>query len=138
VPFAHSPASLVARCLSGAAPALVARRYAGPALACLVCFLGLAACGGALSEGRSDYDKGLYPQAKQTFLSIEAESRGWSDAQRAEYALYRGLTHASLGDRAQAAVWLREAKAIVEVRPGSLSREDAQRLRLGLEATEAP
>ena len=97
----------------------------------------LAACGGALAEGQSQFDKGRYAEAKQTFASSEAESRAWSDERRARYALYRGLTLGALGDRAQAGVWLREAKAIEAQNPGSLSMEDAQRLRLGLESNDA-
>lgn len=96
----------------------------------------LAACGGALAEGESQFDRGQYPEAKQTFGALEEESRTWSDAKRAEYALYRGLTLNALGDRGQAAIWLREAKAIEEAHPGSLTREEAQRLRLGMESTE--
>jgi hypothetical protein len=96
----------------------------------------LPACGGALSEGQSQFDGGRYPEANQTFESLEAESRGWEDAKRARYALYRGLTHAALGDRAQAGAWLREAKAIEDTHPGSLSHPDAQRLRVALDANE--
>ena len=96
----------------------------------------LVACGGALSEGESEFKKGRYPEAKQTLASLERDSRSWNDAKRAEYALYRGLTLEALGDRAQAGVWLREAKAIEDVRPGSLSREDGQRLKVGLDTSE--
>ena len=96
----------------------------------------LVACGGALAEGRSQFDKGSYPEAKQTFASAEAESRSWSDAKRAEYALYRGLTLGALGDRAHAGVWLREAKAIEDAHPGSLDAPEAQRLHLGLESNQ--
>jgi hypothetical protein len=105
-----------------------------PAL--FVLCLTLVACGGALAEGKSLFEKGRYPEAKQTFAASEADSRRWSDPRRAEYALYRGLTLGALGDRAQAGVWLREAQAIEQARPGSLTTEDAQRLRLGLEAND--
>jgi hypothetical protein len=104
------------------------------ALTVIVC--ALAACGGALAEGESQFEKGRYPEAKQTFLSLETESRGWGDVRRAEYALFRGLTHAALGDRAQAGLWLREAKAIEDAHPGALSQENRQRLRVGLEAND--
>jgi hypothetical protein len=98
----------------------------------------LPGCGSALSEGRSQFNKGRYPEAKQTLASLESDSQGWDDSKRAEYALYRGLTCEALGDHAQAGVWLREAKAIEEVHPGSLSRADDQRLKMGLDtnATE--
>jgi hypothetical protein len=97
----------------------------------------VSGCGGALAEGQSQFQNGRYAEAKQTFASCEAESRSWADERRARYALYRGLTLGALGDRAQAGVWLREAKAIHEVHPASLSGEDAQRLRLGLESNDA-
>ena len=96
----------------------------------------LVACGGALGEGRSQFDKGNYAEAKQTFAAAEAESRSWGDTKRAEYALYRGLSLGALGDQAHAGVWLREAKAIEDAHPGSLDREEAQRLHLGLESNQ--
>jgi hypothetical protein len=94
----------------------------------------LGACGGPLAEGRSEFNAGHYPRAKQIFASIEAESRGYAEGDRAEYDLYRGLTLLSLGDRAQAGTWLREAKAIEDTRPGTLPPEDAQRLKASLES----
>lgn len=96
----------------------------------------LVACGGALSEGESQFKSGRYPEAKQTFVQLEGEVRGWDDARRAEYALYRGLTHAALGDRTQAGTWLREAKAIDDSHPGSLSPEDRRRLAVALDAND--
>jgi hypothetical protein len=95
-------------------------------------------CAGALARGESQFDNGSYPEAKQTFASLEAESRIWDDRQRAEYALYRGLTLAALGDREHAGPWLRQARAIEEAHPGSLSPENVQRLRAGLETSEGP
>jgi hypothetical protein len=96
----------------------------------------LAACSGPLAEGRSQFDKGNYPEAKQIFAAAESDSRGWSDARRAEYALYRGLTLGALGDHAMAGVWLRESKAIEDAHPGSLTPEEAPRLHLGLESNQ--
>jgi tetratricopeptide (TPR) repeat protein len=104
-------------------------------LLALSCF---AACGGPLADGESQFKKGQYPQAKQTFASIEAQSRSYGDGPRAEYALYRGLTLSALGDRAQASVWLREAKAILDTNPQSLEHEDALRLKEAIDANEAP
>lgn len=104
--------------------------------ALLVALLSLPACGGVLAEGESQFKKGQYPEAKQTFASIEAQSRSYGDSRRAEYALYRGLTLSALGDRAQAGVWLREAKAIEDTVPRSLEREDALRLKEAMEAND--
>ena len=99
--------------------------------------LGLAftvACGSALSQAKSDFKKGRYGDARQTLGNIEVESRTWDDGRRAEYALYRGLTHGALGDRAAASVWLHEAQAIEAAKPGSLSADDVTRLQLALES----
>lgn len=96
----------------------------------------LAACGGGLARGESQFDEGRYPEAKQTFAWLEEDSRGWSDARRAEYSLYRGLTLNALGDRAQAGIWLREAKAIEDAHPGSLTREQQQKLKVAMESAE--
>jgi hypothetical protein len=97
----------------------------------------LCGCGGLLSDGQSLFEKGRYPEAKQTLAAGEAESRTWNNENRARYALYRGLTLNALGDRDRAGAWLREARAIEYAHPGSLSAEDAQRLRLGLESADA-
>lgn len=91
---------------------------------------GLLACGGALGRAETAFSEGRYPDAKQTLLALEADSATWPDAKRAEYALYRGLTHSALGDRDQAAVWLREARAIESTHPKSLSFDNLQRLKL--------
>jgi hypothetical protein len=98
--------------------------------------LPLAGCAGPWVRAKDQFVDGRYSDAKQTLLSLEAESRGWNDAERAEYALYRGLTHAALGDREPSAVWLREARAIEDAHPGSLSHDAAQRLKVGIESTD--
>ena len=96
----------------------------------------VAACGGVLAEGKADFKKGRYAEAKEAFVAAEPESRTWEDRRRAEYALYRGLTHGALGDRAAASVWLHEAKAIEDAHPATLSADDMTRLKLGLEAVD--
>jgi|HubBroStandDraft_2_1064218.scaffolds.fasta_scaffold337936_1 hypothetical protein len=95
-------------------------------------------CGSALAEGESQFKKGRYPEAKQTFASIEDDAVHYDDAKRAEYALYRGLTFGALGDRVRSALWLREANALDAAHPGSLSAEDSRRLRTALAASDAP
>ncbi len=94
----------------------------------------LSACGSALSDAKSDFKKGRYGEARETLVRVEPESQKWDDARRAEYALYRGLTHGALGDRRSAGVWLKEAKALEDAHPGSLGDDDRARLRLGLES----
>jgi hypothetical protein len=90
----------------------------------------LSACAGSLGRAEAQFADGRYPEANHALMSLEAETVTWPDAKRAEYALYRGLTHAALGDREQAGVWLREARAIEDTHPTSLSYENRQRLKL--------
>jgi hypothetical protein len=99
----------------------------------LLLLLLLTACGGALADGEASFKKGRYEEARKIFVAAEPEMHTWHDPKRAEYALYRGLTHAALGDRAAAGVWLREAKAIEDTHPGSLNSEDLARLKVALE-----
>jgi hypothetical protein len=98
----------------------------------------LTACGGVLADAESQFDQGHYPQAKQALASLEAQSRLWSEAERAEYALYRGLTYGALGDRARATVWLGQSWAIERTRPGSLSPDQERRLKAGLSMCDEP
>jgi hypothetical protein len=107
-------------------------------LCALALLFGPAACAGALSEGEDQFRRGRYPEAKQTFAWLEPDASRWGDPKRAEYALYRGLTLAALGDRAPSVLWLREAKAIEVAHPGALSVEDLHTLDAALQAAEAP
>jgi len=102
----------------------------------LLGLVGLFGCRGALGDGEAEFAGGRYPEAKQTFLRVELDARGWDAPERAEYALYRGLTHAALGDRAAASAWLTLARAIEASRPGSLTERDLSRLRIGIEELE--
>jgi hypothetical protein len=95
-------------------------------------------CAGPLSDGEDAFRKGWYPEAKQTFAGLEGESRSWDDAERAEYALYRGLTLAALGDRGAAAWWLRRAKAVEDAHPGALVDDDARRLAVASNENALP
>lgn len=97
----------------------------------------VAACGGALADGKSAFRKGRYPEAHEIFVRMEPDFRTMSETRRAEYALYRGLTQGALGDRAQALVWLQEAKTIEDAHPGTLSADDLARMKLALESYDA-
>ena len=107
-------------------------------LAAVGSLLLLLACGGSLSSVKGDYNKGRYADAKGKLEAMEPDSRNWTGQRRAEYVLYRGLVHHALGDRQAAGVWLREAKAIEDVHPHTLSGEDKARLDLALESLAAP
>jgi hypothetical protein len=102
----------------------------GVALALAVSALG---CGGALAQGERQFDQGRYSDAKRTFAGIESASRRWDRRQRAEYALYRGLTFDALGDVLRALAWLREAQAGEGARPGTLRPAEARRLGVAID-----
>lgn len=104
------------------------RKYLYVALLCA------AGCGGALSGAKSDFRAGEYGRAREQLEALEPASKRWSERERAEYALYRGLTHHALGDRARAELWLAEAKRIEDVHPHTLSTDDRTRLSLALDA----
>ena len=67
--------------------------------------LALSACGGPLSEGQSLFENGHYAEAKQRLASMEVPGRRWTVAERARFALYRGLTLGALGDLPRATAW---------------------------------
>jgi hypothetical protein len=94
-----------------------------------------SACGGPLSEGRSEFDKGHYAAARQALASMDRPGR-WGVPERAQYALYRGLTCGALGDLARARAWLHEARALEDAYPGSLPADDEQRLRAAMQSYE--
>jgi hypothetical protein len=93
-------------------------------------------CGGTLSSAKSDFKSGRVAEAKDKLVSLEEESRSWSGSRRAEYVLYRGLVHHSLGDREVATKWLREAKAIEDAHPQTYSEDDRTRLALALDGLQ--
>jgi hypothetical protein len=93
-----------------------------------------SACSGGLGTAKADFRKGRIADAKAELLVLEPESRTWGNQRRAEYALYRGLVHHSLGDRAAAGVWLAEAKALEDAQPRTLGEDDRIRLKLALES----
>ena len=97
-------------------------------------FAALAGCASRLAVAQGQFGEGRYPDAERSFAALEPESRTWGSAERARYALYRGLTYAALGDRRSASPWLREAKAIEAAHPGSLSHDDVARLWISFES----
>src|SRR5262245_10775482 len=90
----------------------------------------LIACGGPLASAESDFKSGRIVEAKDKLAKLEPASRSWTGGKRAEYVLYRGLVHHSLGDREAAIFWLREAKTIEDAHPRTLSDDDRVRLDL--------
>lgn len=101
------------------------------------------ACAGGLAQAEAAFKEGRYPDAKARLVGLEGEAATWSPSRRAEYALYRGLTHGALGDEPLAEAWLRRAEELQKAEQtkngggpsarGALSEDDAVRLQLGLE-----
>lgn len=106
-----------------------------PSIALLCAWLS-SGCGGALGAAEGQFGDGEYPAAHEALARLETEARGWTGRRRAEYALYRGLTMAALGDEERAAPWIREARRVELTHPGSLTAEDAARLLVAVDAYE--
>jgi hypothetical protein len=100
--------------------------------------LTLSGCAGPLSEAEGLFDRGQYPAAKQALLELDADRPSWSPTDRAEYALYRGLTLLALGNDGRARPWLAEAKAAEDASPGTLRYDDLRRLSVALESNPVP
>lgn len=88
----------------------------------------LLACTSSFGEGVAHYGRAEYPQALERFVAIEDDVAGWPPRDRAHYALYRGLTHFGLGNRALAKEWLGRAKLAYDANPTIFSDADAGKL----------
>ncbi len=108
------------------------------------------ACASPLAQGEAQFKEGRYPDAEETFASLEARAATWSATSsgtssatstsgrdRAEYLLYRGLTYGAVGDRDRARAWLRQAQALEDAHPGLLLPDDARRMNVALAADPA-
>jgi len=100
--------------------------------------LGLVACAPTLESAQATYKKGDYPGAKNAFIAIEKDTLAKGGCDRAEYELYRGLTHLGLGDKTNAKLWLEYAKGhndtmFKEKLNECFGKDDLSRLTLGLE-----
>ena len=119
-------------------PAVVATLLAAASVLAffLAVALVLVGCMSPLARAERAFRSGDYPDAKDSLAVLEPRVREWSPERAAEFALYRGLTFAALGDRERAERWLRQAAAWEQVRPGTLSAEDAHRLQTVIEASD--
>jgi hypothetical protein len=90
------------------------------------------ACGGsAIDAGKKLFDAGRYAEARKRLEGIDdGDYKGLDARSRTTYALYRGLVLGALGDRKDAGAWLGLAKQTEEDFPGTLSHDDAVRLKL--------
>jgi tetratricopeptide (TPR) repeat protein len=116
------------------------RDSAATAAIALAVALGPWACASPLAQGEAQFKAGRYPDAEETFASLEARAATSSATStsagrdRAEYLLYRGLTYGAVGDRDRARAWLRQAKALENAHPGLLLPDDARRMSVALAA----
>jgi hypothetical protein len=97
----------------------------------LVFFLGLGpltACAVLRDDAATLLGRGRYGEAMERLQEEEANLPRKSSAERARYALYRGLTHLALDDRPAAYRWLLDAKTRWDRNPQTLSQEDTGRL----------
>ncbi|HPB95346.1 MAG TPA: hypothetical protein PKW66_05505, partial [Polyangiaceae bacterium] len=81
-----------------------------------------------MSQGVRAYHSGLHTRAMSYWLEMQEGDWARSPHSRARYALYRGLTHLSLGDEESAQRWLAEAKDVTDRQQGVLDDEDMGRL----------
>jgi hypothetical protein len=88
----------------------------------------MAGCQGSMARARTDFEDARYPQAVRGFDRLEARALRFSQPERAEYALYRGLSHLALGDARLAARWLGYAKAELDRDPRVFDAEERGRL----------
>lgn len=95
---------------------------------CACLSLGPLGCGSTLGGAVHELELGNYPAALARLRRLEATSAGYDAADRARYALYRGLSHLAVGDAAAADRWLTYAKRAVDQRPGLLGPAERGRL----------
>ena len=70
----------------------------------------LGGCASSVQRGAEFYMQRRYIDAAQVFEHTEPQLSAWEDAERAEYALYRGATFLALGNREEARLWLQGAQ----------------------------
>jgi tetratricopeptide (TPR) repeat protein len=80
----------------------------------------LGACEGYVKRGSALYSDGRYIEAAEVFERTEYRLRESSPKERAEYAVYRGMTLLVLGDFRTAQRWLAYAYEVERHTPGSL------------------
>lgn len=91
--------------------------------------LATTACSSPMRRGIRTFDAGDHPRALAHFLEAAPDVEDADPEQRARYALYRGLTHLSLGDMESAEHWLAEAKMWTDRDRTLLDPADRGRLR---------
>ena len=112
---------------------------AAPVLALSLAFaLPLLGCASTFTSAKDDLRRGDAANARVKLVSVEADVAAWNEKDRAEYALERGVTHLSLGDRDAATLWLKKANDMVRADPQVLNEQNRARLKVSLETTSFP
>jgi tetratricopeptide (TPR) repeat protein len=101
--------------------AIVREMLAVTALVMLV--IGSSACSSSVKRGAALYADGQYIEAAEVFERTEHRLNDSAPRQRAEYALYRGLTLLVLGDLRNSHRWLGYAYQVEKYAPGSLGSD---------------
>ena len=101
----------------------------------IVCAWCVVGCSSNLSRAITAFDSADHPKAMEHLLDAEVGLSKRSTSHRARYALYRGLTHLSLGDRESAERWLAEAKAFLDADQRVLGANESGRLLAAWVAT---
>lgn len=85
-------------------------------------------CASPLTEARTSFDEGRYPDAVEQFARLGPEVRHLPPRELFDYALYRGLSHLALGDAKPADRWLTLAKRLADSSPALVSLPERSRL----------
>lgn len=88
----------------------------------------LAGCASPLTEARTSFDEGRYPDAVEQYTRLGTEARRLPPRELFDYALYRGLSHLALGDAKPADRWLTLAKRLSDSSPTLVSLPERNRL----------
>lgn len=102
----------------------------------------LAACalGGCrasyLERGAALYAERDYVGADELFEHNESHIASATTAERARYALYRGVTLQSLGDSARSQYWLQVAAGLSHREPDALTVEEHAALKTALKTSD--
>lgn len=93
------------------------------AVACTLTICVMPACSSYVKRGSTLYTDGRYIEAAEVFERTEGRLSDSSPREKAEYALYRGLTLLELGDLRHSHRWLTYAYDIERAVPGSLRQD---------------
>jgi tetratricopeptide (TPR) repeat protein len=89
------------------------------------------ACGTVANRGSTLYEEGRYVEAAEVFERTEHRLADSTLKERAEYALYRGLTFLELDDTPRARQWLSQAHRMDHDDPGVFDDDERQLLADG-------